>query len=278
MGTTASIDVWANRDANVSVVKDSNGLIRLAEGGENGRFASTEDGVLSIDISEGGAGDGISVDSRVVIDDIFRIQNQAGDDQVVWIKDVNDDGGLFGDEGPLHFFRGPVSLESDKGNGVLGARRRMFSQLDPVPGTPDKKQRLTITGLVPAKAVIGTSPGDSRKGWINTGHPVTVVKDSGPAVSDDVRKKDGFAPEKSGTKKSGNVFLDKTVEVGNQQGRYFLTPGEEMKVGLAADFAGFDASTEDFDLGKVLDEIEVVSRSPEDARSLATGDTEFNPI
>lgn len=272
VGTSAAVDVWRTTSANVSVVTDSKGLIGLTAGEENGEFATTDGGSLSIDISTGNA-EGLNVDTRTVIDDIFRIRNQSGNDQVVWIKDPVDDGEeLFGDAGPLHFFRGPVSTTNDSGNGVLGARRRVFSQLDPVPGTPDAKQRLTVVGLVPPKANIGTSPGDARLAWINAGHPVTVVKDGEPAISDADRRAVGDATT------LGNVFLDPGVVVGEEKGRYFLKPGEEMKIGLAADFSGFDAGREGFELGKVLDEIEIVGRSLADARSLATGETEFNTI
>ncbi|MFT4881033.1 MAG: hypothetical protein ACI9HI_001033, partial [Salinirussus sp.] len=176
-------------------------------------------------------------------------------------------GGLFGDEGPLHFFRGPVELKR-----LNNSKFRIFSQLDPVPGTPENKQRLTITGLVPPAANIGTDPTNGqRQAWINNGHPVTYLRRI--EQIDDRTRRQGAVSEFD----DNLVVPDKNVVVGEDQGRYFLTPGEEMKVGLAADFAGFDTTAEDFDLG-VLDEIEIVSRSPEDARSLATGDTEFNPI
>lgn len=271
VGTSASVDVWANRDSNVRVATDADGLIGLEPGDENGQFATTDGGALSVDVSTG-TGAGVNVDARTVIDDIFRIRNQADDKQVVWIKDVNDDGGLFGDEGPLHFFRGPVSTTNNSGNGILGARRRVFSQLDPVPGTPGAEQRLTIVGLVPPKANIGTAPGDARLSWINAGHPVTVVDNGTPTISDAQRRAVGDATELSG------VFFDGTVVVGEEKGRYVLIPGEEMTVGLAADFSEYDANRRDFELGQVLDEIEIVSRSLEDARQLALGSTEFNPI
>lgn len=272
MSTSAAVDIWRTTDAGVSVVSDSDGLIGFSEGEENGAFADVSGGSLSIDISTGQA-KGLNADTRTVIDDIFRIRNQSNDAQVIWIKDTLDDqSDLFGDEGPLHFFRGPVSTTNDSGNGVLGARRRIFSQLDPVPGTPDSKQRLTIVGLVPPKANIGTKPGDARLSWINNGHPVTVVKGGTPAISDTDRRAVGDGTDLS------NVSFDENVVAGNEKGRFFFTPGEEMKVGLAADFSGFDGTSDDFELGQVLSEIEIVSRSLEDARNLATGNTEFNPI
>ena len=274
IGSGASVAVWADREANVSVVSDSEGMLRLRPGEESGEFASSEGGSLSVNVS-GKNGAGLNADARTVIDDIFRIQNQSGSDQVVWIKDpVDDQEELFGDEGPLHFFRGPVSVTDNSGNGVLGARRRVFSQLDPVPGTPDDKQRLTVVGLVPPKANIGTDPSDGqRQAWINAGHPVTVVKGGEPAISDTDRRAVGDA-----TNIGGNVFQNDGVVVGEEKGRYFLTPGEEMKIGLAADFSGFDEDREGFELGQVLNEIEIVGRSLEDARELATGSTEFNTI
>ena len=274
IGSGASVAVWADRDASISIVSDSEGMLRLTSGEENGQFTSSEGGSLSVDVSsENGAG--LNTDARTVIDDIFRIQNQSGSDQVVWIKDpVDDQEELFGDEGPLHFFRGPVSVTDDSGNGILGARRRVFSQLDPVPGTPDAEQRLTVVGLVPPKANIGTDPSNGqRKAWINAGHPVTVVKNGEPAISDTDRRAVGDA-----TNIGNNVFQNDGVVVGKEKGRYFLTSGEQMKIGLAADFSGFNEDTERFELGQVLNKIEIVGRSLEDAKKLATGGTEFNTI
>jgi hypothetical protein len=265
MGTGASVDVWADRSADVSVTTDADGLIGLTSAdAENGRFVNEAGGTIGIDLSAGGSGDGLNPDARTVIDDIFRIRNQAGTDQVVWIKDVQDDGGLFGDEGPLHFFRGPVQLKK----GALRADRRIFSQLDPVPGTPADEQRLTITGLVPPAANIGTEPSDAqRQAWINAGHPVTV---DATKFSDAERR----APGDAAAELDG-VTNDPDVVVGRSRGRYVLEPGEEMKVGLAGDFSGV-ADDEAFDLGSVLDSIQVVGRSLEDARQLAVGSTEFN--
>jgi hypothetical protein len=288
MGTGASIDIWANRDTNVDVVKDTDGLIGLAPGTENGQFADTSGGTLSVGLSTGD-GEGVNVGARTTIDDIFRIRNQSGDDQVVWIKDTTDDGSdLLGDEGPLHFFRGPLEITDDSGNGVLGARRRVFSQIDPVPGTPDTQQRLSIVGLVPPQANIGPDPSDTqRQAWINQGHPITLLEGGEPAISDESRTKRSNNP----TKDLDKVQLNKGVVVGRSNGRFFLEPGESMTVGLDADFAGYklegdeDATLvnpENKDLGSaedlLPDQIQIVSRGPEDARALATGETEFNAV
>jgi len=268
-------------------VRDTDGLISFStEGSENSQFATTDGGTLGIDLSRASDAEGVTgfnVGARTTIDDIFRIRNQAGSDQVVWIKDTTDDGtDLLGDEGPLHFFRGPLRITDDSGNGVVGARRRVFSQIAPVPGTPGDEQRLTITGLVPAQANISPDPSNTqRQAWINQGHPVTVVKADGPAITDEFRTNRFNNPTDS-----NNVFLDRGVVVGNSQGRYFLEPGEEMVVGIDADFRGFSLDGDDDLVGPdgtsytdpLPDEIQIVSRGPDDARNLATGDTEFNTV
>lgn len=285
MGTGANVDIWADRTTNIDVVTDTDGLIGLSVGEENGQFAETDNGTLSINVTSDDAS-GLNVGARTTIDDIFRIQNQANDDQVVWIKDTADDGeDLFGDEGPLHFFRGPLKITDNSGNGVLGARRRVFSQIDPVPGTPDAQQRLTIVGLVPPQANIGPNPSNTqRQAWINQGHPVTVVKGGDPAITESFRTSRTNNP----TQDSNNVFLNEGVVVGNSEGRFFLEPGEEMVVGLDADFAGYGLDGRTL-VGPGGDElgsadsllpngIQIVSRGPADARGLATGDTEFNAV
>ncbi|TSD09392.1 hypothetical protein DP107_15900 [Haloglomus irregulare] len=286
IGSSASIDIWADRETSIDVVRDTDGLISFStEGSENSQFATTDGGTLGIDLSRASDAEGVTgfnVGARTTIDDIFRIRNQAGSDQVVWIKDTTDDGNdLLGDEGPLHFFRGPLRITSTE-NGALGARRRVFSQIDPVPGTPDAQQRLTITGLVPAQANISPDPSNTqRQAWINQGHPVTVVKADGPAITDEFRTNRFNNPTDS-----NNVFLDRGVVVGNSQGRYFLEPGEEMVVGIDADFRGFSLDGDDDLVGPdgtsytdpLPDEIQIVSRGPDDARNLATGDTEFNTV
>lgn len=69
----------------------------------------------------------LNIDTRRMVDDISQIQNGSPDNQVVWIKDTLDNQTeLFGDEGPLHFFRGPVKTTDNSGNGVPGSRRRVF--------------------------------------------------------------------------------------------------------------------------------------------------------
>ena len=285
IGSSASIDIWADRETSIEVVRDTDGLISFSTAeSENSQFASDDGGTLSIDLSSASDADGVNVGARTTIDDIFRIRNQAGSDQVVWIKDTTDDGeDLLGDEGPLHFFRGPLEITSTE-NGLLGERRRVFSQIAPVPGTPDAEQRLTITGLVPAQANISPNPSNTqRQAWINQGHPVTVVKADGPAITDSFRTDRSNNP----TADSNNVFLDTGVVVGNSQGRYLLESGEEMVVGIDADFRGFSLDSDDDLVGPdgrdygsdpLPDEIQIVSRGPDDARSLATGDTEFNTV
>jgi len=277
IGTGAFADVWATRDTDIEVVRDGDGLIGLEPGAENGQFADTDGGSLSVDLSTGNA-DGVTVDTRTVVDDIFRIRNQTGDNQVIWIKDTTDDQtDLFGDEGPLHFFGGPFELT----DGAQRPDRRVFSQLDPVPGTPADRQRLTFTGLVPPKANIGTTPGDARLAWINAGHPVTTLSGGTAQFSDAQRRQVGAATNLPG------VQIDPDIVVGNRQGRFFFTPGEEVRVGVAADFAGFSIDENDRLVGPdgtdygtdpLPDTIEIVSRPPGDARELARGSTEFNPI
>lgn len=284
IGSSASIDIWADRETSIEVVRDTDGLISFSTGeSENSRFASDNGGTLSIDLSSASEADGVNVGARTTIDDIFRIRNQAGSDQVVWVKDTTDDGeDLLGDEGPLHFFRGPLVIDdvTDDGNGVIGELSRVFSQIDPVPGTPDAEQRLTITGLVPAQANIGSDPSDGqRQAWINQGHPVTEL--SANLTQEQRSDRDRAAGELDG------VFFNDGVVVGESKGRYFLEPGEEMVVGIDADFRGFSLDSSDNLVGPdgtdygtdpLPGSIQIVSRGPEEARNLATGATEFNAV
>jgi hypothetical protein len=154
-----------------------------------------------------------------------------------------------------------------------------------VPGTPDTQQRLSIVGLVPPQANIGPNPSDTqRQAWINQGHPVTVIKGGEPAISDEFRTKRTNIP----TQDSNNVFPNEGVVVGRRNGRFFLEPGESMTVGIDADFAGYTLEEETLvgpdsealgSAGSLLpNKIQVVSRGPEDARALATGETEFNAV
>ena len=256
-GTQAAVDIWANREANISVTTDDKGLVGLEAGSENGQFVNqNSSGAISIDLSTGRSA-GLNPETRSTIDDIFRIRNQAGDDQVVWIKDTVDDGeDLFGDEGPLHFFRGPVSVRNFNTDA-----RRITSQIDPVPGTPNDVQRLSIVGLVPPIANIGRDAGPTRKAWIESGHPITLL-DRVDEIDQSIRSDEPIA-------NTHGVDIDPNVVVGKQKGRFFLEPGEEMVVGLDADFREFGDVTID------LDEIQIVARSEEDAKTLATG--EFDP-
>jgi hypothetical protein len=263
MGTGASIDIWANRDTNVDVVRDTDGLIGLAPGTENGQFADTSGGTLSVDLStdDDGAGVGVNVGARTTIDDIFRIRNQSGDNQVVWIKDSKTED-LLGDDGPVNFFRGPVELE----DGAEKKKFRLVSAIDPVPGTPGDVQRLSITGLVPPQNIIEKAGGEARdqapKGWIKPGAPVKNTE-------------------------TGDVGLDGDLQVGDSKGRLFLTPGESMTVGIDADFRGYELTTDgdlknrdDDNLGSAEEllpnQIQIVSRGLDDAKDLATSNTEFN--
>jgi hypothetical protein len=267
MGTGASIDIWANRDTNVDVVRDTDGLIALSttnEDGEpleNAQFTDTRGGTLSIDLTNQEAG-GVNVGARTTIDAIFSIRNQSGNDQVVWIKD-SDTEDLLGDDGPLNFFRGPVELD----NGAQQKKFRLVSAIDPVPGTPGNVQRLSITGLVPPQNIIEEADEEAqksaRKGWINKGAPIENVN----------------------TKEL--VGIDPNVGIGAKGGRLRLTSGESMTVGLDADFAGYELNNGNLenadgdDLGSAEDplpnQIQIVSRGVEDAKDLATGNTEFNP-
>lgn len=255
LGTQAAVDIWADRDTNISVTTDADGLIGFKQGTENGQFATQgSNGALSIDVSTGRA-NGLNPKARTTIDDIFRIRNQASDDQVVWIKDITDDGkDLFGDEGPLHFFRGPVEIK-----GFDTSEFRITSQIDPVPGTPNGVQRLSIVGLVPPVANIGRNA-SAQLAWINSGHPVT--RRSKVDEIDQSRRRNRPITAFYGD----NVQLAGGAQVGTRKGRFFLEPGEEMIVGLDADFRDFD----DVTIG--LNEIQIVSRSVDDAITLARGE------
>jgi hypothetical protein len=263
MGTGANVDFWANRSTNVDVVTDAEGFVGL-EPGENGLetgLVNDADGDLSLDFESDAAGQGFNQGARTTVDDLFRIRNQTGEEQVFWIKDA-DEGGPLGDEGPVNFFRGPVVATG-------GERYRILSRIDAVPGTPPREQRLSITGLVPpinpdrdedANLLRGigfdpTDPDDRdriAKLWIEAGNPVQIT--------------------------GGGITFDGDAPVpnlpGEENGRLVLGPGEAMRVGVDVDYPndGSNAAPKN-----VLDgEIQIVSRPVDDAKRLATTDTEFS--
>lgn len=258
MGTGASVDVWADRTADVTVVSDTNGFVSLSPGEENGDLVSTNGGELSIDFSAAG-GNGFNQGARSTVDDLFRIENQTGETQVFWIKDAAE-GGPLGDFGPVNFFRGPVEATG-------GDRYQIVSAVSPVPGTQPTKQRLSITGLVPPAglpvrfaeargiAFDATPPADldPSEGWIRAGN----------FVYDTVTGSIQFDAD-------ADVPLTGTAAPGEPTGgRLVLAPGEEMRVGVDVDLESGDDTT-----GQLVDQIQIVSRPVEDALGLTT-DTEF---
>lgn len=254
MGTGASIDVWATRNADITATTDTDAFLRLAPGDENGQFVSTDGGTLSIDFSDA-SGQGFNTDARSTVDDLFRIENQTGDTQVVWIKDA-DEGGPKGDiRGPINFFRGPVKATG-------GSQFRIVSAIEPVPGTGPKQQRLSITGLVPpSRSGGGGSDGpeldfNPLELWVRTGNPVKT----GNGVTFDPR--------------ADVPYTDGQATPGSFGGRLVLGPGENMKVGVDIDYTKNDPNIDDTKQG--IDEIQIVSRKVSDALNLATSNTEFS--
>lgn len=255
-GSVASVDIWADRNADIGLVQDSNGLLGIEAGEENGELVSDDGGAISIDFENLGAeASGFNAEARTTVDDIFRIRNQSGDPQVVWIKDAVE-GGPLGDDGVFNFFRGPVTATG-------GEQFRIVSLVDPVPGTDPEKQRLSITGLVPPDApdIPGLSRDRASKGWIEAGNP---VRTDGPGF-------DG-PPD--------SITFDPDADVpfsgggGANGGRLLLSSGEEMKVGLEVNGSNNADEVDDTDVG--LDEIQIVGRAPEDAKELAVEATEFS--
>jgi hypothetical protein len=244
-GTGASVDVWANRAAVIDVADDDGGFVGLSAGEENGEFVTDDGGRIAVDFGE----DAFNPGARSTVDDVFRIRNNAGNERVIWIKDAAEDGPL-GDRGSINFFRGPVEATG-------GERFRIASEIDPVPGTEPTKQRLSITGLVPPGAPgpgetlppdfpVDLSADRARKLWIEAGGIVETP--TGPAFG-----RNADVPYSGG-------------ESGENGGRLLLGPGEEMEVGVEVD---------DPAPGTRIDGIQIVARTVEDARDLATEDTEF---
>jgi hypothetical protein len=263
VGTGANVDFWANRSTNVDVVTDTEGFVGIVPG-DNGLdtgLVNDDDGDLSLDFETGTAGQGFNQGARTTVDDLFRVRNQTGEEQVFWIKDA-DEGGPLGDAAPVNFFRGPVEATG-------GERYRIVSRIDPVPGTLATKQRLSVTGLVPPidpdrerdaalLSEIGLDPDDPAdrdrvaKLWIEAGNPVEVA--------------------------GGRLTFDGDAPVpnrpGEESGRLVLGPGEEMRVGIDVDYRNTDSNAAPDD---VLDNsIQIVSRPKADAKRLATTDTEFS--
>ena len=220
------------------------GFVGLSAGTENGEFVTEKGGEIAVDFGE----DAFNPGARSTVDDVFRIRNNAGEDRVIWIKDAAE-GGPLGDRGSINFFRGPVEATGNE-------RSRIVSEIDPVPGTEPTRQRLSITGLVPPGAPgpgepAAGLPGDlsadrARKLWIEAGG---IVAEPSPPTFDP----DADVPYSGG-------------ESGENGGRLLLGSGEEMKVGVEVD---------DPAPGTRIDEIQIVARTVEDAKELATTDTEF---
>lgn len=253
IGSGASVAVWADREANVSVVSDSDGVLGITPGEENGQFVDENGGAISIDFDEMSA-EGFNAEARSTVDDLFRIRNQSGDTQVVWIKDA-EQGGDFGDlNGPINFFRGPVTATS-------GPNFRVISAIRPVPGTDPEKQRLSITGLVPPGAVSVPNVDDEiiSKIWIESGGLTGPTKGD---IPDDF----SYDPNADIPFSGGSS--------GENGGRLQLAPGEEMKVGLDVDARKNDSGADDTEIE--LDGIQIVGRSVENAKDLATEATEFS--
>jgi hypothetical protein len=264
VSTSASIDVWANRTAEINVVRDGEAFLNLAPGEENGHFVDTGDGDISIDFS-GASGAGFNQAARSTVDDLFRIENQTGDTQVVWIKDA-DENDAVGDLGPINFFRGPVRVTGQD-------RFQIVSAIERVPGTPATEQRVSVTGLVPPNGLRDTLPDGATP--LPPRHPLP----------------DGFDPAQLWVKTGASVLNTETnefrlnpranipytpggVEAGTNEGRLVLDPGESMHVGLDVDFENTDDDASDRDVS--VDEMQIVSRPVDDALGLATGDTEFS--
>jgi hypothetical protein len=244
-GTGASVDVWANRDAVIDVADDDGGFVGLSAGEENGEFVTDDGGQIAVDFGE----DAFNPGARSTVDDVFRIRNNATEDRVIWIKDAAE-GPPLGDRASINFFRGPVKVTND-------GRFRIGSAIDAVPGTAPTRQRLSITGLVPPFAPgpadesapplpVDLSADRARKLWIEAGG--VVVGPGGPA----------FDPNADVPYSGG--------ESGENGGRLLLGSGEEMKVGVEVDNPKPDTG---------IDEIQIVARTVEDAKKLATTDTEF---
>lgn len=253
IGSGASVAVWADRDASISIVSDSDGVLGITPGEENGQFVDDSGGAISIDFDEMSA-EGFNAEARSTVDDLFRIQNQSGDTQVVWIKDAEEGGPLGDIRGPINFFRGPVKATS-------GPNFQVISAISPVPGTDPEKQRLSITGLVPPAgvSVSGIDEDTISKLWIESGG---LTGPTGGEIPDDF----SYDPNADIPFSGGDS--------GENGGRLQLAPGEEMTVGLDVDATKNAPDVDDTDVG--IEEIQVVGRSVENAKGLATEATEFS--
>lgn len=101
-GTGALSSTEVDRTATGEIVGDADAYIRMIPYGENEDFASTENGQLVLDFSDGGKnaplnnqgpsnGEGLNADSINKFDQVFRIAaNDNGGEFDVWIKSHSD--------------------------------------------------------------------------------------------------------------------------------------------------------------------------------------------
>ncbi|UWG49271.1 Endonuclease YncB, thermonuclease family (plasmid) [Halalkaliarchaeum sp. AArc-CO] len=83
----------ANRKVTVTPREDANAYLRIEEGGENGWAASdtggpTGDGVLDIDLDGGHGstgGSGPNIRATTTLNDVFRVGNEHGGGDDVWV-------------------------------------------------------------------------------------------------------------------------------------------------------------------------------------------------
>lgn len=101
IGSGAFSFVRADRDVEISVAEDASAYLGLRPSdGPNGRYATTDDGVLGIDMTGANPTDaggmGVNPDARTVVLDVFEIVNQGT--QTVTVYYESDDIGYEDDD------------------------------------------------------------------------------------------------------------------------------------------------------------------------------------
>jgi hypothetical protein len=107
-GTGAFTSVSANRGVSVSVADDSDALLAFetTNAGSNSQYVKSDDGTLSIDISDSnanidGGGKGINQNATTIIRNMFDIRNKGSQPVFAYVEESPSNFGLFADY-PAH--------------------------------------------------------------------------------------------------------------------------------------------------------------------------------
>jgi hypothetical protein len=93
VGTGAFTSVSADRSVSVETASDANAFLALEPSpGANGNYATTEDGMLAIQLDGSDntpEGNGVNNNAETIIKDVFRMRNQGTQRVYVYIEDTS---------------------------------------------------------------------------------------------------------------------------------------------------------------------------------------------